>query len=99
MTFDNPLLKAAFEENKRHLEERLKKLEEIDRDIKQIETNLKSLGTPPGEQHIEGLGPLKWDGQNVKFNKKNLIQCKSEVRLQIEPFLIDFMKFILKGGS
>lgn len=99
MNFDNPQLRAVFEENKPHLEQRLKRLEEIDRDISQMEANLKSLETPPGKQSIDDLGTIIWNGERIKLDKRNLLQCPTEIKLKAAPFLIDFLTFILKGSD
>jgi hypothetical protein len=99
MMFDNPLLNAAFEENKSYLENRLKVLEETNRDIQQIETNLKNLSTPPYQRNIEGIGIVRWDGKYLKLENKKLILCADDVKLKISPHLLDFLKFVLKGEN
>ncbi len=97
MMFDNPLLNAAFEENKTFLENRLKMIEETNRDIQQIEKNLLSLHTPANQKEIEGLGTIKWDGKHLKLDKTQLIKCKEDIKIKVAPHLIDILKFILKG--
>lgn len=98
MPFHNPLLKAAFEENKFYLENRLKILEDVNRDILELEENLKKLNTPKAEKILEE-GVMKWDGKNIKFNDKQLKKCETEIKLKIHPLLIDFLKFLLKGEN